>query len=119
MSKLVIIEHPWKDLDPKIREEYLRAIIRDTIKRGESAICSVPIYVLTGALDDLNTEEREKGIALGLEWYKMAGLCVAYVDHGISRGMAMGMARAQQERVTIEVRELYPREQQPEDEKRG
>jgi hypothetical protein len=115
MTKLVIIEHPWKDLDPTTRTAYLKAIIQDTILSGEAAIGSVPTYVLTQALDDLQPDERKTGIALGLEWYRVAEKCVAYVDHGISAGMQMGMAAAQKAGVPVEVRELYPREPQPED----
>lgn len=113
MSALVIIEHPWKDLPPEIRTAYLTLIIQDTIRRGEAAIGSVPTYVLTGALDDLNPQERTTGIALGLEWYRAANKCVAYVDHGISAGMMQGMHRAQEQGVEVVVRELFSKTQEP------
>lgn len=86
---------------------YLRCCILDCRKRGESPIASVPTYVLTGALDDLEPAQRADGIAAGLEWYRVADACVAYTDHGISAGMMQGMDRAQVEGVPIEIRELF------------
>lgn len=107
--RLVIIESPYAK-DPDRMVDYLRACIQDTLRRGESAMASVPIYALTGALNDLKPEERKAGIAAGLEWYRVAEACVAYTDYGISAGMMEGMARARDEGVPIEVRELYPAE---------
>lgn len=108
MTRLVIIEHPWARLEPDVRTAYLKAIIQDTLSRGEAAIGSVPTYVLTGALDDLKPEERATGIEAGLAWYKVADRCVAYTDYGISAGMMQGMAAAQAAGVRVEIRELYP-----------
>ncbi len=112
--RLVIIEHPWKDLPPAIRHTYLKLCIQDCLRRGEAPMASVPVFCMTGALDDLNPEERRQGIAAGLEWYRAADGCVAYTDHGISAGMMQGMAHAQSLGKIVEVRELYPREAETE-----
>jgi len=105
--QFVIIEAPFAQAREQMGE-YLRECIRDTLRRGESCMASVAIYALTGALQDTDPHERAEGIEAGLAWYAVPGIrCVAYTDHGISRGMQMGMARAQSHGVPIEVRELY------------
>lgn len=106
--QLVVIESPYAQ-DPVKMATYLRVCLRDTLHRGESAIASVATYAITGTLNDLDADQRAEGIAAGLEWYRVPGIkCVVYSDHGISRGMMAGMARAQEHGVPIEVRELYP-----------
>lgn len=102
----VVIEHPF-GADPQRFSLYLRECIRDTLKRGESAMSSVAIYAITGALMDAEPEERRAGIEAGLEWYKVAEACVAYVDHGVSPGMVEGLNRACRHNVPIEYRKLY------------
>lgn len=103
---LVIIEAPYAQ-NPQAMALYLRACIQDCLLRGESPIASVATFCLTGALDDLKPEERTEGIAAGLAWYRVAEKAVAYTDHGISAGMMLGMAAAQNAGVVVEVRELY------------
>ncbi len=107
--RLVIIESPYAQ-NPEQMVDYLRQCIQDTLRRGESAMASVPIYAMTGALNDLEAEQRKEGIEAGLEWYRKAEACVAYVDFGISAGMQQGMYRAQEHGVPIEIRELYPKQ---------
>ncbi|MEI6283379.1 MAG: hypothetical protein WCP82_11815 [Alphaproteobacteria bacterium] len=107
---LVIIEAPYAQ-SPERMLEYLRACIVDSLRRGESPITSVGTFVTTGALDDLKTAERKEGIEAGLEWYRVAEACVAYVDFGISAGMQQGMYRAQEHGVPIEVREILTEDQ--------
>lgn len=46
------------------------------------------------------------GIAAGLEWGKMALATVVYTDRGISPGMRLGIAAADQDRRTVEYRTL-------------
>lgn len=115
--KFVIIEAPYQQ-DPVAMAAYLRECIKDTLKRGESAINSVATYALTGALDDLRHDERRAGIEAGLAWYGFSSssynpvTCVAYTDHGISAGMQEGIARASEHKIKIVFRKLVDFENQ-------
>lgn len=113
--KFVIIEAPFSQ-DPVAMADYLRECIKDTLKRGESAINSVATYALTGALD-VNPEERRAGIEAGLAWYSFSSsynsiTCVVYTDHGISEGMQEGIARASEHQIKIVFRKLVDFENQ-------
>lgn len=103
--RLVIVEHPFS-ADSEKFTTYLKECLQDTLRRDESAMASVAIYVLTGALNDLNAVERAAGIAAGLEWYRVAERCAVYRDWGISTGMIEGIAHAQQLRLPIEYRTI-------------
>lgn len=92
--KLVIIESPYAGDIPR-NLLYLRSCIRDCINRGESPYASH--RMLTDALDDNNSLEREIGIQAGLAWRRAWFLDeqsrlvrvapVFYVDVGWSDGM--------------------------------
>lgn len=105
--KLVIIESPYKG-DIVRNKRYLRACIRDCLRRGESPYASH--RMLTDALDDDIPEERELGIAAGLAWRNARQailnddsdpsmgalrhdpiLPLFYVDLGMSGGMTGAM----------------------------
>lgn len=89
--KLVIIESPLSGDVPR-NERYLNACIRDSVLRSESPYASH--RMLTGALDDLNQEERALGIRAGFEWRRMAEATVFYMDLGMSLGMTLGLEDA-------------------------
>ena len=50
-------------------------------------IASHLLYTQPGILDDTIPDEREVGIAAGLEWAHVAEAMVIYTDRGISPGM--------------------------------
>jgi hypothetical protein len=53
--------------------------------------------MLTGALNDLDPEERKPGIEAGFKWRRAAHATVVYTDHGISHGMKLGIEDAKEE----------------------
>lgn len=103
--RLVIVESPFAgDIDANII--YARACIRDCLLRSEAPIASHLLYTQPGVLDDHVPEERQHGIDAGLAWVKVAEASVVYVDRGISRGMAYGIAAAMNAGRNIEFRML-------------
>ena len=91
----VIIESPYAG-DVAEHMRYLQRCIRDCLARGESPYASH--QMLTQALDDATPEERELGIQAGFAWRMNADATVAYMDYGISDGMKLGIANAENER---------------------
>jgi hypothetical protein len=83
---LVIIESPYAG-DIAANVAYARAAMRDSIMRGEHPIASHLLYTQPGILRDEVPEERERGIAAGLAWRKVADKAVFYTDRGWSGGM--------------------------------
>jgi hypothetical protein len=93
----VIIESPFagptpEHIDRNLR--YLRAAMRDCLRRGESPFASHGLYTQPGVLDDKNPEERALGIAAGFEWRGSAEMTVVYDDLGITEGMWSGVEHA-------------------------
>lgn len=106
--RLVIIESPYAgDIETNIA--YARAAMRDSIMRGEAPYASHLLYTQPGILDDKNTAERAGGIERGLLWGRAAEATVVYHDLGISSGMKVGIARANQEGRPVEYRSLTDR----------
>lgn len=101
--KLVIVESPYKG-NVKENIQYAKEALLDSLKRGESPIASHLLY--TQVLDDDIKEERHMGINAGIAWYKKADLCVLYADNGFSEGMRMGIKKAKEYNVPIEIRKI-------------
>lgn len=103
--KLVIIESPYAgDVERNVR--YARAAVRDSLMRGESPFASHLLHTQEGILDDQDDYQRSLGIEAGLAWGKRADLTAVYQDLGISRGMALGIERAEQEGRSVVYRSL-------------
>lgn len=104
----VVIESPLKGANA---EEYARnrryaiACWHDSRLRGEAPYASHIFIAQPGLLDDTIPEERESGIAIGLEWAAAAELRAFYVDLGMSEGMQRSKAAAKQ---PTETRRLPP-----------
>jgi len=104
--KLVVLETPYAgDVERNIA--FALDCLRDCLLRGEAPFASHLLYA-RGALNDQDLDERELGIAAGLEWGLLATKTVAYVNLGISEGMKRGVARATEEGRPVEYRELMP-----------
>ena len=99
----VIVESPLAG-DVSKHERYARRALADCLRRGEAPFASHLLYTQPGILNDLDARERAQGIDAGLAWGLVANATVVYVDHGISRGMKLGIERAQREGRTIEYR---------------
>lgn len=85
---------------------YARRALRDCLRRGEAPIASHLLFTQPGVLDDGDPEQRALGIAAGLAWGPVAEATVVYTDHGISRGMEQGIARAREEGRPVELRQI-------------
>ena len=106
-KKLVIVESPFAAGNGYTVEqniEYARAALRDCLMRGEAPFASHLLYTQPGVLDDNIRAERSRGIAAGLSWASVASKTVVYMDHGLSKGMMLGIARAKQSLREIEYR---------------
>jgi hypothetical protein len=103
--RLVILESPFAG-DPVRNPLYARAALRDSLLRGEAPLASHLLYTQPGVLDDTIPEERDRGIEAGLAWGRLAVASVVYVDLGISRGVRLGIERAEKEGRRVEYRSL-------------
>jgi hypothetical protein len=107
----VIIESPYGAPTPagvagNIR--YVRAAMRDCLRRGEAPYASHSLYTLFGVLDDKVPADRDLGMRAGWAWSrgaKIDAVCV-YIDRGISPGMQAGIDVAKILHLEIEERRL-------------
>lgn len=109
MPILVLLESPYGSKDDAVvnaNVEYARACARDCFLRGEYPFASHLLYTQKGILDDRDMGERAMGIAAGLAWGSYAAKTVVYMDRGVSSGMKLGIARAEEENRPIEYRYL-------------
>lgn len=108
--KCVILESPYAG-DVARNLAYAHDCVRDCLRRGESPYASH--IMLTTATDDTVAEQRQAGIAAGLEWSGRADAVVFYVDHGLSPGMVFALHHHIQHRRTIEFRYLQDKKGEP------
>lgn len=90
---------------------YARMALRDSLSRGESPYA--PHLLLPQALDDEVPAEREAGMRAGAAWLGVCDTLVAYVDLGVSRGMAAEIEQARKLDIPIVERRLFPMERTP------
>ena len=103
--RLVILESPFAG-DEQANIDYARLCVRDSLSRGEAPLASHLLYTQSTILNDSVLEERNMGIAAGLFWGAMADASVVYTDRGISRGMALGIASAEDLGRCVEYRSI-------------
>ena len=103
--KRVILESPYAG-DTERNVAYARRCLRDSLLRGEAPIASHLLYTQDGVLDDNDSSERQRGIDAGLAWLAAACASVVYVDLGISKGMAYGIAAAERAGLPVEYRKI-------------
>lgn len=107
--RLVILESPFAGPDDRSVAEnvaYARACLRDSLLRGECPMASHLLYTQPGVLDDRDADERQTGIAAGLEWGRVAEASVVYTDRGVSPGMCEGIKSAETMGRPVEYRTL-------------
>ncbi len=109
---LVIVESPFAGLVERNRT-YLAMALRDCLKRGEAPFASHGLYTMPGALRDDVPEERQLGIAAGLEWGLKADATIVYRDFGITPGMQQGINAAREARRPVIFRTILPRITEP------
>jgi hypothetical protein len=117
VKQLVIVESPFKprsaqkgspewDVELGRNIAYARAAMRDSALRGEAPYASHLLLTQEGILDDEDPGERMLGIEIGLAWGDRADKTVVYADLGITRGMEIGIERAQKAHRPVEIRHL-------------
>lgn len=93
----VVLETPFagdNDADRERNMRYLRACMRDCLRRGEAPFASHGLYTQPGVLDDNDPAERALGMRGGNAWRRRAARTVVYTDLGISGGMDDGIEDA-------------------------
>jgi len=101
--KKVILETPYSG-DVEANTKYARECMLDCLKRDEAPFASHLLY--TQVLDDTALDQRHWGMDAGFEWGKVAEAVVVYTDRGISRGMELGIKKAEENGLPIEYRKL-------------
>lgn len=97
--RLVIIESPYAPSNGHTVEhnlKYLRAAMHDCLMRGEAPYASHALYTQPGVLDDTKPDKRKHGIEAGFAWRCVADVTIVYADLGITNGMKLGIAAAQE-----------------------
>lgn len=102
----VIIESPYAG-NVERNLTYLRACLRDSLKRGEAPFASHGLYTQPNVLNDGVRAERAHGILAGFAWAEVADARVFYVDLGWSQGMHDGLAQAKQLGQLVEERRIW------------
>jgi hypothetical protein len=102
--KRVIIESPFAG-DVERNRKYLRLAILHSLSIGEAPFASHEMY--TRALDDNDPNARELGIHAGLAWLRVAERSVVYENFGVSKGMKLGMAAAEEAGIPIIRRKIH------------
>lgn len=103
--KRVCIESPYAG-NVTANLEYLRKCLRHSLCNGEAPFASHALYTQPGVLDDDDPEERIQGINAGLAFVQCCDITAVYVDHGVSRGMQMGITAAIKANRPVVVRSL-------------
>lgn len=85
---------------------YLKRATLDSLRRGEAPFASCLIY--PQVLDDATPEERKLGIEAGLAWAGGAHGVAFYADHGLSDGVAQGLARHEANGIDVDRRYIGP-----------
>jgi hypothetical protein len=93
---VVDIESPYGSTDPEERSRnrrYARALVKWALKQGYVPFASHLIYTQPGVLNDLDEEERKRGILAGKVLMGEVGqrIAVAGLDLGVSNGMKLGL----------------------------
>lgn len=103
----VIIESPYAG-DVDVNLTYLRACLRDSLKRGEAPFASHGLYTQPGVLRDELAHERKLGIEAGFAWRPQAELTAFYIDRGWSPGMLKALRDCVDQGFPFQVRNLPP-----------
>jgi hypothetical protein len=99
----VLLASPWAG-DTERHRAYAIECVRDALARGEAPLA--PHLLYPQALDDGDPHERATGLAAGLAWLSGAARLVAYVDLGVSSGMAHEIEEATLAGVPVERRTI-------------
>jgi hypothetical protein len=90
LRSVVIVESPFAG-DIAINRRYAIDACADCFRRGETPFASHLLY--PQILNEMNKDEREKGIMAGYAFWPLARLITFYVDLGWSPGMQRAKRR--------------------------
>lgn len=93
----------------EINKDYARRCMRDSLERGEAPYASHVLFDQPGILNDLDPNERNLGMAAGLNWITQSHKIVVYLDRGLSAGMQAEIDYCRHRGIPIEERYLYNR----------
>jgi len=85
---------------------YARRAMVESLRRGEAPFLSHLLY--PQGLDDNSPVDRELGMRAGFMWQDVADRIVVYGDHGVTRGMEIGIDRAKRLGLWPEFRRIGP-----------
>jgi hypothetical protein len=104
----VLIETPYAGTPEEIERNvrYVRACIKDCLRKGEAPFASHALYTLPGCLDEADNAQRQVGMKAGFAWGEAADVVAIYTDIGITRGMKSGITRATNRGQKVEYRRL-------------
>jgi hypothetical protein len=108
-NRIVVVESPYAGATARQRADnaaYLAAALKDCLDRGEAPFASHGLYTLPGVLDDDIPEEREAGIAAGLQFHHVASKVAVYTDLGVSNGMQRAVEYAQKHNIPVVFRNI-------------
>lgn len=101
----VFVESPYAG-NIELNLRYVRACMRDCIRRHEAPFASHALYTQPGVLKDEIPEERKLGIEAGYAVRQSFRKTVVYTDLGYSTGMKYGIKHAEQIQHPTEYRAL-------------
>jgi hypothetical protein len=90
--RVVIVESPFAG-EIEANRRYTIEACADCFRRGETPFASHLLY--PQILDELKSDDREKGINAGYAFWRLAHAIVFYVDRGWSPGMLRAKERAE------------------------
>lgn len=106
--KLVMLESPFANPDSAVMQENVayaqQAMMDSMFFHGEAPMASHLLYTQVTNEDD--PAQRAMGIQAGLAWRTATAGSVVYTDRGSSRGVAYGIAAAQESGKPVEYRSL-------------
>jgi hypothetical protein len=104
--RLVLLESPYAgSILENIR--FANACMLDCFNRGEAPFASHLLY--PQVLNDLDPDDRKRGILAGFAWGFWADAQIFYLDRGMSPGMVEALQWGAREHMVQEFRYLHPK----------
>ena len=99
----IIIESPFSG-DTERNLAYAREALLHSLSRGEAPFASHLLY--PQVLNDLDPDQRGRGIEAGFAWWPSVAYVAFYVDLGWSLGMRQALERAAQLHTPVVIRRI-------------
>lgn len=103
--RTVALESPFAgDVEQNLR--YLRACMRDCLRRRETPLAAHGLFTQPGVVDEDDAAGQQLATEAGVAWTQYAQATVVYTDRGTTRLMKEAIARAGHEGREVEYRTL-------------